>query len=123
MAKSKKPKKIVTAQKSESQPERTKKVVTQQARSEQSNKAQSSRAASREAMAANNTLLFGRQNYLLMLAGIASIALGMLLMLGGFNEDPNTWDEGLIYSTRRTLIAPFFILLGLVIEFFAIFKK
>ncbi len=68
-------------------------------------------------------LLFGRENYLWMFAGFAVIMIGMLLMMGGSMPDSNTWDESLIYSTRRTLIAPFVILVGLTIEFFAIFRK
>lgn len=68
-------------------------------------------------------LLFGRENYLWMLGGFVVIMIGMLLMMGGSMPDSNTWDESLIYSTRRTLVAPIVILIGLTIEFFAIFRK
>ncbi len=57
-----------------------------------------------------------------MLAGLGLIALGLLLMTGGAMPDPNTWDESLIYSDRRTLLGPATILLGLVLEIVAIFK-
>jgi len=67
-------------------------------------------------------LLFGKQNFILMLAGIGLIALGLMLMSGGKMPSRDVWDENLIYSTQRTLIAPIVILAGIVVEFFAIFK-
>jgi hypothetical protein len=73
---------------------------------------------------ANNVKLeFGRQNYILMGAGAALIFLGLLLMSGGSMPSPEVWDDNIIYSTRRTVIAPFVILAGLVVEIYAIFKK
>ena len=71
----------------------------------------------------STVLIFGKTNYLLMLAGLALIAVGLILMSGGAMPDPNTWDESLIYSSRRTLVAPIVILLGLIVEIFAIFKN
>ena len=68
-------------------------------------------------------LVFGRSNYRLMLIGIAVIGLGMLLMIGGSMPSPDVWDEGLIYSPRRMVIAPFLIIAGFIIEIFAIFKN
>ena len=68
-------------------------------------------------------LLFGKQNYILMAAGFGLFALGMILMLGGDMPDPDTWDPDIIYSFRRTVLAPFMILLGLIVEIYAIFKK
>jgi len=67
-------------------------------------------------------LTFNRENYKWVIIGIVLVAVGMLLMLGGFNEDPNVWDEGQIYSLRRTLLAPVVILTGLCVEIYAIFK-
>lgn len=68
-------------------------------------------------------LLFKRDNYLLILLGIGLVALGMFLMSGGQMPDPNTWDPNIIYSTRRTVLAPIVILAGLVVEIIAIFKS
>ena len=68
-------------------------------------------------------LIFNKGNFMYMLIGIGLIALGFLLMTGGSMPDDNTWDESIIYSTRRTLIAPIFILTGLGIQFLAIFRK
>ena len=70
----------------------------------------------------NQELLFGRQNYMFIAAAFGLIILGMLLMMGGSMPDANTWDESLIYSTRRTLIAPIVILIGLVVGVVAIFR-
>lgn len=71
----------------------------------------------------NDEMIFGRTNYIMMAAGALLIALGMILMLGGWMPDNNTWDDNIIYSTRRITIAPIFILAGLIVEVFAIFKK
>lgn len=71
----------------------------------------------------NGGLLFHKGNYILMIAGVLVMALGYLLMLGGHMPSPDVWDENIIYSTRRTLIAPIVILIGLGIEVYAIFKK
>lgn len=73
--------------------------------------------------ASNDELLFGKQHYILMAAGIGLMFLGFILMLGGDMPDKNTWDADIIYSFRRTVLAPFLILSGLIVEVFAIFKK
>jgi len=68
-------------------------------------------------------LLFSKQNYIYMAVGLGLIALGMILMLGGGMKDPNQWDESVIYSARRTVLAPILILTGLATEIYAIFKR
>jgi len=67
--------------------------------------------------------LFGRKNFLIMLGGLLLIAIGMWLMSGGAMPSPDVWDESIIYSFRRTVLAPFLMLAGLVVEVYAIFKK
>ncbi len=67
--------------------------------------------------------LFGKTNYLLMVAGAVVIALGMILMSGGKSADPNVFDPKEVYSTTRVTIAPVLIVLGLVLEVYAIFRK
>ena len=67
--------------------------------------------------------LFGKENYLYMLIGLAIIALGMFLMAGGKSTDPTVFDQKEVYSTTRITIAPILILLGLGLEIYAIFKK
>lgn len=68
-------------------------------------------------------LLFTKENYKFMAIGFGLIALGLILMLGGGMKDPNVWDESVIYSARRTVLAPIVILAGLAMEVYAIFKK
>ena len=68
-------------------------------------------------------LVFGWANYRIMLIGIGIIALGMLLMMGGSMPSPDVWDESLIYSFRRTVIAPVLIIAGFIVEIYAIFKN
>ncbi len=68
-------------------------------------------------------LLFTKQNYYFMFLGMGLIAVGLLLMLGGGMEDPNVWDESVIYSSRRTVLAPIVILAGLAVEAYAILRK
>ncbi len=70
----------------------------------------------------NQSLVFGKENYKWIGIGLALIALGMILMMGGFNEDPNVFDEGLIYSFRRITLAPILILAGLGVQIYAIFR-
>lgn len=72
---------------------------------------------------ATSDLLFDKVNYMYILGGILLMVIGFVLMSGGNMPDPNTWDESIIYSTRRTVIAPIFILAGLVVQVLAIFKK
>jgi hypothetical protein len=67
--------------------------------------------------------IFTKENYMWMLLGLVVMAIGMLLMSGGKNTDPNVFDKTKVYSTTRITIAPLLILAGLAIEIFAIFKK
>lgn len=67
--------------------------------------------------------LFGKTNYLLMLAGGVIIAIGMWLMSGGKSADPNVFDPNSVYSKTRITVAPLLIVLGLVVEVYAIFKR
>lgn len=67
--------------------------------------------------------MFTKENYMWMLIGILIIALGMFLMAGGKSSDPNVFNKEEVYSTTRITIAPLLIILGLVVEIYAIFKK
>jgi Protein of unknown function (DUF3098) len=69
------------------------------------------------------TNLFGRENYIWIIAGIAIIGLGLILMAGGKSSDPNVFDPKEVYSTTRITIAPILILIGLGLGVFAIFRK
>ncbi|ANF49430.1 hypothetical protein A0O34_02150 [Chryseobacterium glaciei] len=75
-----------------------------------------------------NTFYFGQQNFKWMLIGLAFIVVGFLLMMGHDANtvdgklDPNSWNED-IFSIRRIRIAPLFIVIGFVIEVYAILKR
>mgnify|MGYP001194588462 CR=1 FL=1 len=67
--------------------------------------------------------LFGKDNYIWMIAGLVLVSIGLLLMAGGKSDDPNVFLPEEVYSFRRITLAPIVILLGLGIEVYAIFKK
>ena len=66
--------------------------------------------------------VFSKENYKLLLIGIAFIVIGFLLMIGGGSNDPDVFSEKL-FSFRRLTLAPILILIGYVIEIFAIMKR
>jgi hypothetical protein len=74
-------------------------------------------------MEANKNTLFGKQNLMWMLIGAIVIILGFFLMAGGKSGDPNVFNESEVYSTTRITIAPLLIVVGLIIEIYAIMKK
>lgn len=63
--------------------------------------------------------LFGKMNYILIGLGLVLIALGYLLMMGGGAENPEEFNPE-IFSTTRITIAPAILVLGFVVEIFAI---
>lgn len=65
---------------------------------------------------------FGKENYLLMIAGVVLTAVGMLLMTGGASDDPNKMSEE-IFDFRRLTVAPIVIVAGYVVVLFSIIKK
>ncbi|MCK4676664.1 MAG: DUF3098 domain-containing protein [Bacteroidales bacterium] len=67
-------------------------------------------------------LAFGRQNYILLIIGVVVIILGFVLMIGGGSDDPTVFNDK-IFSVRRITIAPILIIIGYIIEIFAIMKK
>lgn len=71
----------------------------------------------------NTPSIFGKSNYVWMIAGLLVIALGMFLMAGGKSDNPAQFNANEVYSSMRITIAPILILLGLGIEVFALFKK
>lgn len=65
---------------------------------------------------------FGKRNYQLMLIGIIFIAVGYILMSGGQSDDPNVFSDS-IFSFRRLTLSTIFLIVGFVIEVFAILHK
>lgn len=70
-----------------------------------------------------NTTLFDKGNYTWMAIGLAVVALGFFLMSGGRSSDPKVFSETEVYSTTRITIAPILIIIGFIIEIFAIMRK
>jgi hypothetical protein len=73
-------------------------------------------------MANTGEFAFGKENYRLMLIGLAFILVGFLVMIGGGSDDPTKFSPE-IFSFQRLTLAPILILIGYVIEIFAIMKK
>ena len=65
---------------------------------------------------------FGKQNYIIVLIGIALLALGFVLMLGGGSTDPDVFNEQM-FNFRRITLSTILILAGFVVEIVAIFWK
>jgi len=65
---------------------------------------------------------FGKENYRLLFIGLAFIALGFILMIGGGSKDPNVFNPA-IFNFQHITLAPILVLTGYVIEIFAIMKK
>ena len=65
---------------------------------------------------------FGKQNYIIVLIGIALIALGFVLMIGGGSNDPDVFNEKM-FNFQRLTLAPILVLAGFVVEIVAIFWK
>jgi len=66
---------------------------------------------------------FGKSNYIWMLIGAVCIIIGMFLMSGGKSPNQDVFDANEVYSFRRITLAPIVIIIGFVIEIYAIFKK
>ena len=71
----------------------------------------------------SSNALFGKENYMWMLIGLAVLALGFFLMSGGKSSDPKIFDDNEVYSATRITIAPILLFAGFIIEIFAIMKK
>ena len=68
------------------------------------------------------TFAFQKENYMIILAGVAVLAIGYLLMVGGGADNPNEFNPE-IFSARRVTVAPITLLIGFGIVFWGIMKK
>ncbi|HQV75824.1 MAG: DUF3098 domain-containing protein [Flavobacteriales bacterium] len=71
----------------------------------------------------NNDMAFTATNYKLMLIGLGIVIIGFIMMSGGGNGDPNSFDESAIFSVRRITVAPIVVLAGYLFVVYAILKK
>ncbi len=65
---------------------------------------------------------FGKQNYIIVLIGIALLVLGFILMLGGGSNDPDVFNEKM-FDFQHITLSTILILAGFVVEIVAIFGK
>ena len=63
--------------------------------------------------------VFKQKNYLLLILGVLFIVTGLILMIGGGSENQNEFSYE-IFNFRRLTLAPILIVIGFVIEIFAI---
>ena len=60
--------------------------------------------------------------YILLIAGLVVIIIGMVLMTGGGSDDPNVFNYDM-FSWRRITLAPILIVGGFAFEVYALLKK
>lgn len=70
-----------------------------------------------------NTPVIAADNYKIILAGLAIVVIGFLLMLGGNSDDPSHFKPEEVYSFRRITVAPTVIVIGLIVEIYAIMRR
>lgn len=66
---------------------------------------------------------FQKENYKILLIGLAINIVGFILMIGGATEDPNVFNEDELFSSTRITISPILILLGYIVILYSIMKK
>ena len=66
---------------------------------------------------------FQKENYKILLIGLAINVLGFILMIGGGTDDPNQFNADELFSSTRITLAPFLIIIGYVVILYAIMKK
>ena len=65
---------------------------------------------------------FTKKNYILLIVGLAFMASGLILMLGGGSEDPTKFSTD-IFDFQRLTLAPILLATGFIIEIFAVMYK
>lgn len=81
--------------------------------------------ATKKAASTNSNLqaLFGKKNFIIMGVGLALMALGYFLMIGGGTDNPSVFNKEELYSSTRITVAPILILLGIAVNIYAILAK
>jgi len=65
---------------------------------------------------------FNKTNYIIVIVGLLVIITGFLLMVGGGSDDPEVFSAA-IFGFRRLTLAPILIIVGYMIEIFAIMYR
>lgn len=71
----------------------------------------------------NQPMAFGRDNYILLLAGVVILIIGYLLMVGGGTDNLNEFKKDELFSDRRITVAPVTLLVGFGVVLYGIMKK
>tara|TARA_B100000242_G_C42938000_1_gene434983 strand:- start:47 stop:307 length:261 start_codon:yes stop_codon:yes gene_type:complete len=66
----------------------------------------------------NSKFAFNKINYILLGVGVALIIIGLFLMQGGSSENP--YSSSGMFSVQRITIAPIIMVLGFILNIFAI---
>ncbi len=66
--------------------------------------------------------VFGKINYILMIAGLVILFIGYILLCGGGSDDPNVFNPAM-FDSQRLYVAPILIILGFIVEIVAIMYK
>jgi NADH:ubiquinone oxidoreductase subunit K len=65
---------------------------------------------------------FTKKNYILLIIGLAFMASGLILMIGGGSEDPTKFSAD-IFDFQRLTLAPILLAIGFIIEIVAVMYK
>ena len=85
--------------------------------------AQPAPAAKAKTITPSLPFLFDRSKYAIMGIGVGVIILGFVLMVGPANDNPAVFPADEIYSFRRITLAPVVVMIGFLIEIYAILKR
>ena len=66
---------------------------------------------------------FQKRNFIYLGIGLLLMVIGFILMAGGKMPSPDVWDSALIYSKRIVILSPVFLLSGLGMVAFSLFKR
>ncbi|MDL2309396.1 DUF3098 domain-containing protein [Bacteroidales bacterium OttesenSCG-928-C03] len=75
--------------------------------------------SSKEKKSSKTPPLFRKENYIIMIIGIVIVAVGYILLSGGKAPSADVYSDA-IFNTRRMVVAPTLILVGLITGIFAI---
>ena len=71
----------------------------------------------------SNNFVFGKQNIMIIIAGIVVTLIGFIMMIGGGSTDPNVFNGDEIFSFTRITLAPILVIGGYGIVIYGIMKK
>lgn len=70
----------------------------------------------------NSQMPLSIRNYKILLLGFVLIVLGFVLMTGGGSDDPMVFNYEM-FSWRRITLAPIVVVIGFVVEIYALLSK